>query len=103
MEWRALVSVAAFLSLTGGADAQTQFDEHEFLPSMFLRQAPEDYLPIEVDLERQGHRGPAFTTCDAGDGHDLATLACRGEQAFDNVCKTIAALLPQRFAGLRPT
>lgn len=50
---RALVSVTAFLVLTGGADAQMQFDEEEFMPSIFLRQAPEDYLPIEVDLERQ--------------------------------------------------
>ena len=50
---RALVSVTAFLVLTGGADAQMQFDEEEFVPSIFLRQAPEDYLPIEVDLERQ--------------------------------------------------
>jgi len=50
---RALVSGTAFLVLTGGADAQTQFDEDEFMPPIFLRQAPEDYLPIEVDLERQ--------------------------------------------------
>jgi hypothetical protein len=53
MKWRALVSVTAFLSLTGGADAQTQFDVHEFIPSMLLRQATEDYLPIEANLERQ--------------------------------------------------
>ncbi len=50
---RALVSATAFLALTAGADAQNQFDEDEFLPSIFLRQASEDYLQIDVDRERR--------------------------------------------------
>ncbi len=53
MKPQAFVSAMAFLVLTGAADAQVQFDDEEFMPSIFLRQAPEDYLPIQVDLVRQ--------------------------------------------------
>ncbi len=53
MKPRSFVSAMAFLVLTGGANAQMQFDEEEFMPSIFLRSLPENYLLIEVDRERQ--------------------------------------------------
>ena len=43
----------AFLVLTGVAHAQNQFDEDKFIPSIFLRQASEDYLQIDFDRERR--------------------------------------------------
>ena len=79
MKWQALVSVMAFLSLTGGADAdaQTQFGENEFSPSMFLLQAPEDHLPLKVDL------GRPFRTLESNELPDWDNILDLGNRTGD--------------------
>jgi len=77
---QALVSVTALLLLPGSADAQMQFDQEEFVPSIFLRQASEDYLQIEFDLDRQfGNSG----SNDLPDFDDLLDPDDRTSDYFD--------------------
>jgi hypothetical protein len=68
MKLQVHILAIVFLALTVSANAKVQPAEDEFVPSIFLRQAPEDYLPIEVDLER---RFGVFGSNDAPDLDDL--------------------------------
>ena len=53
MKRQAFVSVAAFLLLCAGANAQEQFDEQQFFPLIFALQAPGDYLQMDIDRDQQ--------------------------------------------------
>ncbi len=61
---KTFVTVAAFLVLSAGVDAQEQFDEQQFFPSIFELQAPEDYLQMDIDREQQE---PGFNIDDSRD------------------------------------